>query len=151
MPLSKITQNMQDAPGNIIQYAQTESNTATTISGGASATLLTINFTPKFTTSKIRISYCFHNLRKTSGAGTSTWWNSRIFLDGVQQGNINGTTGYPETFSDHRYTYSAEGQISSWSGSKAITLNGYVGSTGSTWIAQYQGATTSMTVMEIAQ
>ena len=158
MALSKIPSNQQaaltfaDMPaGCVIQYAQTETNTATTISANTAVNILTINFTPKFTTSKIRISYCFHNLRKTSGAGVNTWWNSRVFLDGVQQGNMNGTTGYPETFSDHRYTYSAEGQFSSWSGSKAISLNGYVGSSGSTWITQYQGATTSMTVMEIAQ
>ena len=138
-------------PSHVIQYAQTETNTAVTISASSAVTLLTINFTPKFATSKIRISYCMHNLRKTTGAGVNTWWNSRIFLDGVQQGNINGTLGYPETYSDHRYTYSAEGQLSSWSGSKAVTLNGYVGSSGSTCVAQYQGATTSMTIMEIAQ
>ena len=138
------------APGHVIQYAQTETNTATTIGAPASATLLTINFTPKFTNSKIRVSYCFHNLRKTTGAGVNTWFNSRIFLDGVQQGNINATMGYPETFNDHRYTYSAEGELASWSGAKAVALNGYVGSTGSTWVVSYQGATTSMTVMEIA-
>ena len=138
-------------PGHVIQYAQTETGTATTISASASATLLTINFTPKFTTSKIRVSYTFHNLRKTTGAGVNTWFNSRIFLDGVQQGNINGTMGYPETFNDHRYTYSAEGELASWSGAKAVALNGYVGSTGSTWVVSYQGATTNMTIMEIAQ
>ena len=93
----------------------------------------------------------FHNLRKTTGAGVNTWFNSRIFLDGVQQGNINGTMGYPETFNDHRYTYSAEGELASWSGAKAVALNGYVGSTGSTWVVSYQGATTNMTIMEIAQ
>ena len=137
--------------GHVIQYAQTETGTATTISANANTNVLTINFTPKLTTSKIRVSYCFHNLRKTTGAGVSTWFNSRIFLDGVQQGNINATIGYPETFNDHRYTYSAEGELASWSGAKAVVLNGYAGSTGSTWVVSYQGATTSMTVMEIAQ
>ena len=29
------------------------------------------------------------------------------FLDGVQQGNINGTFG-PETFNDHRHTFNKE-------------------------------------------
>ena len=138
-------------PGHVVQYQQAELSTATTISAGASATVLTMNFTPKLTTSKIRVSYCFHNLRKTTGAGVNTWFNSRIFLDGVQQGNINGTMGYPETFNDHRYTYSAEGELASWSGSKAVALNCYVGSTGSSWVVSYQGATTTMTIMEIAQ
>ena len=138
-------------PDHVVQYQQAELSTATTISAGASATVLTMNFTPKFTTSKIRVSYTFHNLRKTTGAGVNTWFNSRIFLDGVQQGNINGTMGYPETFNDHRYTYSAEGELASWSGAKAVALNGYVGSTGSSWVVSYQGATTNMTIMEIAQ
>ena len=137
--------------GHVIQYQQAELSTATTISAGASATVLTMNFTPKLTTSKIRVSYCFHNLRKTTGAGVNTWFNSRIFLSGVQQGNINATMGYPETFNDHRYTYSAEGELASWSGSKAVALNCYVGSTGSSWVVSYQGATTNMTIMEIAQ
>ena len=149
--VEKTSTNGVHIPGHVIQYAQTETGTATTISANTSATILTINFTPKFTTSKIRVSYCFHNLRKTTGAGVSTWFNSRIFLDGVQQGNINATCGYPETFNDHRYTYSAEGELASWSGSKAVALNCYVGSTGSTWVVSYQGATTNMTVMEIAQ
>jgi len=138
-------------PGHVVQYQQAELSTATTISAGASATVLTMNFTPKLTTSKIRVSYCFHNLRKTTGAGVNTWFNSRIFLAGVQQGNINATMGYPETFNDHRYTYSAEGELASWSGSKAVALNCYVGSTGSSWVVSYQGATTNMTIMEIAQ
>ena len=138
-------------PDHVVQYQQAELSTATTISAGASATVLTMNFTPKLTTSKIRVSYCFHNLRKTTGAGVNTWFNSRIFLAGVQQGNINATIGYPETFNDHRYTYSAEGELASWSGSKAVALNCYVGSTGSSWVVSYQGATTNMTIMEIAQ
>jgi len=138
-------------PDHVVQYQQAELSTATTISAGASATVLTMNFTPKLTTSKIRVSYCFHNLRKTTGAGVNTWFNSRIFLAGVQQGNINATMGYPETFNDHRYTYSAEGELASWSGSKAVALNCYVGSTGSSWVVSYQGATTNMTIMEIAQ
>ena len=138
-------------PDHVVQYQQAELSTATTISAGASATVLTMNFTPKLTTSKIRVSYCFHNLRKTTGAGVNTWFNSRIFLAGVQQGNINATMGYPETFNDHRYTYIAEGELASCSGSKAVALNCYVGSTGSSWVVSYQGATTNMTIMEIAQ
>ena len=140
-----------NAAGNVIQYSQTETNTPTTISASASANILTINFTPKFSNSLIRVSFTLFNVRKTSGAGTATWMNSRIFLDGVQQGNINGTFGYPETFNDHRYSFACEGQLASWSGTKAVALNCYVGSTGSSWVVSYQGATTNMTIMEIAQ
>ena len=149
--LQPATGSVVHAAGHVIQYQHAKLTTATTIAAGANASVLTINFTPKFATSKLHVSYCFFNLRKTSGAGTSTWFNSRIYLDGVQQGHINGTTGYPETFSDHRYTFAAEGQLDSWSGTKAIALNCYVGSTGSTWVVSYQGAATNMTVMEIAQ
>ena len=137
--------------GSVVQYAQTETVTATTISAGANANILTINFTPKFSNSLLHISSSLFNVRKTTGAGTSTWMNARIYLDGVQQGNINGTFGYPETFNDHRYTFTVEGKLAAWSGTKAIALNCYAGSTGSTWVVSYQGATTSMTVMEIAQ
>lgn len=140
-----------NAAGNVIQYAQTETNTATTISANANANILTINFTPKFSNSLLHISSTLFNVRKTTGAGVSTWMNARIFLDGVQQGNINGTFGYPETFNDHRYTLTIEGKLAAWSGTKAIALNCYVGSSGSNWVVSYQGATTSMSVMEIAQ
>ncbi len=138
-------------PGHVIQYEQTETSTPTTISANTSADILTINFTPKFTNSLIRVSFNLFNVRKTTGAGTSTWMNARINLAGVQQGNINGTFGYPETFADHRYSFACEGQLSSWSGSKAVALNCYVGSSGSSWVVSYQNATTSLTVMEIAQ
>tara|TARA_B100001287_G_scaffold273173_1_gene276133 strand:+ start:127 stop:603 length:477 start_codon:yes stop_codon:yes gene_type:complete len=147
----KTTGNGVSIPGHVIQYAQTETGTATTISASSAVILLTINFTPKLTNSLIRISYCFQNLRKTTGAGTSTWFQPQVYLDSTLQGNMNGTMGYPETFADHRYTFSGEGQVSAWSGAKDIKLRGYVGSSGSTWVVSYQGATTNMTIMEIAQ
>ena len=137
--------------GHVIQYSQTETNVATTISAGANANILTINFTPKFSNSLIHVSSTLFNVRKTTGAGTSTWMNARIFLDGVQQGNINGTFGYPETFNDHRYTFTITGKLTAWSGAKAVALNCYVGSTGSNWVVSYQGATTNLSIMEIAQ
>ena len=138
-------------PSHVIQYQHTKTTTATTIAASANTNLLTITFTPKSSTSLIRIEYSFANLRKTTGAGTSTWWNSRIHLAGVLQSNLTAQIGYPETFSDHRYSYSFGGTISGWSGAKTVVLNGYVGSSGSTWISSYQGNTTSLTVMEIAQ
>lgn len=138
-------------PGHVIQYSQTETNTATTISASANANILTINFTPKFSNSLIHVSSTLFNVRKTTGAGVNTWMNARIYLDGVQQGNINGTFGYPETFNDHRYTLTITGKLAAWSGSKAVALNCYVGSSGSSWVVSYQGATTNLTVMEIAQ
>jgi len=138
-------------PGHVVQYQRTSTTTATTIAAGANTDLLTINFTPKSSTSLIRIEYSFSNLRKTTGAGTSTWWNSRIHLAGSNQGSLTAQIGYPETFADHRYSYSFGGTISGWSGAKTVVLNGYVGSTGSTWISSYQGNTTSLTIMEIAQ
>jgi hypothetical protein len=138
-------------PGHVVQYQHTSTTTATTIAAGAHTDLLTINFTPKSSTSLIRVEYSFSNLRKTTGAGTATWWNSRIKLAGVVQPPLEAIMGYPETFSDHRYSYSFGGTISSWSGARTVVLNGYVGSTGSTWISSYQGNTTSLTIMEIAQ
>lgn len=138
-------------PGHVVQYQHTSTTTATTIAAGANTDLLTINFTPKSSTSLIRVEYSFSNLRKTTGAGTTTWWNSRILLAGSNQTNLTAQIGYPETFSDHRYSYSFGGTISGWSGAKTVVLNGYVGSTGSTWISSYQGNTTSLTIMEIAQ
>jgi len=138
-------------PGHVVQYQHTSTTTATTIAASANTDLLSINFTPKSSTSLIRVEYSFSNLRKTTGAGTNTWWNSRIHLAGVIQNNLTAQIGYPETFADHRYSYSFGGTISGWSGAKTVVLNGYVGSSGSTWVSSYQGNTTSLTVMEIAQ
>jgi len=147
----KTTGNGVAIPGHVVQYSQTETSTPTTISASANADILTINFTPKFSNSFIHVSCSLFNVRKITGAGTSTWMNARVFLDGVQQGNINGTFGYPETFNDHRYTFNIEGKLAGWSGAKAVKLNCYVGSTGSSWVVSYQNATTSMSIMEIAQ
>ena len=138
-------------PGHVVQYQHTSTTTATTIAAGANTDLLTINFTPKSSTSLIRVEYSFANLRKTTGAGTNTWWNSRIHLAGAVQNNLTAQIGYPETFADHRYSYSFGGTISGWSGAKTVVLNGYVGASGSTWVSSYQGNTTSLTIMEIAQ
>ena len=149
--LQPATGSVVHAAGHVIQYVQTETNTDVTISAGANTNILTINFTPKFSNSLIHVSSTLFNVRKTTGAGTSTWMNARIFLDGVQQGNINGTFGYPETFNDHRYTFTITGKLTAWSGAKAVSLNCYVGSTGSNWVVSYQGATTNLSIMEIAQ
>jgi len=138
-------------PDHVIQYKHTSTTTATTIAASANTNLLTINFTPKSSTSLIRVEYHFSNLRKTTGAGTSTWWNSRIHLAGAIQNNLTAQIGYPETFADHRYSYSFGGTISGWSGAKTVVLNGYVGSSGSTWISSYQGNITSLSITEIAQ
>jgi hypothetical protein len=138
-------------PNHVVQYQHTKLTTATTISANGNADLLTINFTPKFSTSLIHIEYSFSNLRKTTGAGTLTWWNSRILIAGANQGNLTSQLGYPETFADHRYSYTFGGTVSGWSGARSVVLNGYVGSTGSSWVASFQGNTTSLRVTEIAQ
>jgi len=141
-------------PGHVVQVKNVSTNAPVTLStGGGYTNLLTININMVDPTNHLHVQVLSPNLRKTSGAGASAWWDSRILLNGTAQDIRSGALGYPETFADHRYILSMHGMITSGitSGTNTIILQGSAQSSGSSWIFSYQNFRSEMTVMEIAQ
>ena len=138
--------------GSVIQVAQADTSTPVTLAVGTGIAINTINFTPKYSNSIIQVTISHGQTTKNSGAGTATWLSCWVGLDGTNTEKIRtGAIGYPEAYSDHRYTFSVTGQIPSWAGQKTLTHNVSVGSSGSSWTISHQNAPTGMFVMEIAQ
>ncbi len=141
-------------PGHVIGYKSATLNSPIAIAAGTSLVqLISMTYTPVSSTSRLVISANLPNLRKTTGAGVNTWFSGLIRIDGqeIPEGNLFGAVGYPETFGDHRYNVFTHTDAPSYSGQKTITLHGTSASTGSEWIVSYQGVTSRLTVMEIAQ
>lgn len=72
MPLSKIPQSMQDAPGNVVQVVSVNLAADHSYSSASTAetNIMTLNITPKFNTSKILV-LCNFGLYINSGAAES--------------------------------------------------------------------------------
>jgi len=142
--------------GNVIQVVNGTTSTAVTFNAGGSFgdTGLEVTFTPKDHTNTFFFFFFCPNLRKTTGAGTSAWWGSRVMINGTQMNpNISsGAFGYPETFADHRFIFSGHGATTTdfVAGSNTVKLQGSAQSSGSSWIFNYQSNLSTMTVMEIA-
>jgi len=141
------------APGHVIQYKSTLTNTTTTLSPpSGQVTILSLTFTPHSADSIIRIHWSQGQSTKVSAAGTGSWLTAGILLDGTYKQELAmGAMGYPEAVADQRYMPSKTGYISSWSGQKTISHYVEIGSTGSNWIINHQGYYTHLDVMEIAQ
>lgn len=140
--------------GSLLQFASAEIVTPITIAPATGAiTLITLNFTPKSALSKLYVRYFHGQTTKVSGAGTNSWFNTSVYIDGVGIDGVNtgcGAVGYPEGASDQRYTFTGEFVINSWGTSqKTFTHVGVVGSTGSNWTVSHQSYPTRLFVFEI--
>lgn len=140
-------------PGHVVGYKSVSINSPITISAATSHVhLMSMSYTPVSANSRLVISINMANLRKTSGAGTNSWFSGNIRIDGVDiPEGIFGAVGYPETFADHRYNIFTHIDVASYSGTKTIAFLGSSNASGSDWVVSYQGQSTRMTVMEIAQ
>jgi hypothetical protein len=141
-----------DTSGNVIQYASSVITTDISLSpGGAFVNLITIDFTPKYSTSTIVIRSTFNNLQKVTGAGINTWFKGKVQIDSVDVPNGSfGPIGYPETYNNHRFNLSTAISTSAWSGAKTVALQGAPQSTGSNWTVSYQNEPTILEIYEIS-
>lgn len=142
--------------GSLLQLASAQITTPVTIAPGTGAiTLITLNFTPKSASSKLYVRYFHAQTTKVSGAGTNSWFNASVLVDGVgpEDDSINtgcGAVGYPEGASDQRYTFTGEFVMNSWGKTqKTFTHIGVVGSSGSNWTVSHQSYPTRLFVFEI--
>ena len=142
-------------PGHVVQTVYTETSTPVTLSPSSGwVTLMSLQFTAVNPNNKLLISVFSGNLRKTTGAGTSSWFSTQILVNGSNSSEIEGgALGYPETFSDQRYTLNLTGIDASnlTAGTNTVAFQGQVGSTGSDWVFCYQDHTSRLIVQEIAQ
>jgi hypothetical protein len=141
-------------PGHVVQYKTVTTSTPISLSAGTGwINILSLSYTPINPNNKLMISVNIPNLRKTTGAGTNTWFGGLIRIDGqeIPEGNLFGAVGYPETFNDQRYMIHSQIEASAYSGTKTISFLGNSSSSGSEWIVSYQDNNTKMVVMEIAQ
>ena len=142
--------------GNVIQVVNGTTSTAVTFNAGGTFgdTGLEVTFTPKDHTNTFYIWFHCPNLKKTTGAGTGSWWASRVMINGTQMNPDiqSGALGYPETNSDQRYILSGHGATSTGfvAGSNTVKLQGSAQSSNSSWVFSFQGQLSTMTVMEIA-
>ena len=140
-------------PGHVIGYKSVLLTSPIAIAASTSyVQLLSMTYTPVSANSRLVISVNMANLKKSSAAGTNSWFSGNVRIDGVDiPEGIFGAIGYPEALADHRYNIFTHTDVASYSGTKTITLLGSSNASGSEWVVSYQGQSTRLTVMEIAQ
>ena len=79
-----------DGTGEIVQFKQAVNTTTTTVSSGATTTILTLNFTPKFSDSLI-LCQGFHSNDRADVA--ASYCNAYIYAGSTEVGRA-GRVGY---------------------------------------------------------
>ena len=137
-----------DGTGEIVQFKQAVNTTLTTISSGATTTILTLNFTPKFSDSLILCQGFHSSDAATSGAASRGY--SYIFAGTTEVGRAEAV-GYKITkTADARFQYGYSGSISSW-GTTSLAIDLDVEANNGDWAVSKGGFKTSLLVWEIAQ
>ena len=136
-----------DGTGEVVQYEQAVNTTTTTISNNTTATILTLNFTPKFSDSLILCQ----GFNSEDLAVDSTSYCSSFIFAGTDQVAISNNVGYLITKSaSARFQYGYSGSIASWgTTSKAIDIR--VSALAGNWTVSKNSKKTSLLVWEIAQ
>lgn len=133
--------------GLVVQFKEAVNTTAVDIAEGVTATILTINFTPKFSDSLI-LCQAFHSQDLALAADSSS--TSRIFAGSTEVGSAD-LVGYRITkISRARFNYSYSGSRASW-GAASLAIDLRVKADVGSWTVSEDGTKTSLLVWEIAQ
>ena len=142
--------------GTPLQVVSATTTTAVTINAGTGTyhdVGLQVTITPIDPNNNFAVWFCCPNLRKTTGGGTGAYFVGRCQVNGVDSSPSmsTGAMGYPETFSDHRYTWNGHAVLTSGfsAGSNTVKLQGTAPGS-SSWVFAHQGQIQHLTVMEIA-
>ena len=143
-----------DGTGEIVQFKQAVTTTATTVSSGTTTTILTLNFTPKFSDSLI-LCQGFHS--NDSAVSSSSYGNSYIFA-GTTEVAAAYAVGYKiaratvdGSSADARFQYGYSGSIASW-GTTSLAIDLEVQAFSGNWtVSVGTQRKTSLLVWEIAQ
>ena len=136
-----------DGTGEIVQFKEAVTTTQTTITDNTTTTILTINFTPKFSDSLI-LCQGFHS--NDSAVAAASYCSAYIYA-GTTEVAIAGRVGYNITkSSDARFQYGYSGSIASW-GTTSLAIDLDVEANDGNWIVSLSDVKTSLLVWEIAQ
>jgi len=137
-----------DGAGLVVQYQEAVNETPVTIANGATAKILTLNFTPKFSDSLI-LCQAFHSHDACASTGIN-FGNSMLYAGTTQVGRADAV-GYNITkLGDARFTYGYSGSIASW-GTTSLEIQVNVLAGNGDWTVSHEGRKTSLLVWEIAQ
>ena len=138
-----------DGAGLVVQFKEAVNTTDVTIASGTSTTILTLNFTPKFSDSLILVQG-FHSSDVCGAASTNSYGHSLISAGTTEVGRANAVGNDITKAGDARFQYSYSGSIASW-GTTPLAMNLRVVAVSCNWTISRGGFKTSLLVWEIAQ
>ena len=136
-----------DGTGEIVQFKEAVTTTQTTITDNTTTTILTINFTPKFSDSLI-LCQGFHSNDRASASGS--YCSSLIYAGTTEVGRASAVGFHITKTTDARFVYSYSGSIASW-GTTSMAISIEASPFSGDWVVSYQEKKTSLLVWEIAQ
>ena len=137
-----------DGAGLVVQFKEAVNTTPVTIADGITTTLLTLNFTPKFSDSLI-LCQGFHSRDRAESGNNLNYCHCFLYAGTTEVGGANGVGHKITKSAEASFQYSYSGSIASWgTTSKAIDLQ--VRANGD-WTVSLGGFKTSLYVWEIAQ
>ena len=136
-----------DGAGLVVQYQEAVNETPVTIANGATAKILTLNFTPKFSDTLILVQG-FHSQDKTTSE--DSFGISNIYVGATEVGLAHGVGLGITKSASARFVYSYSGSIASW-GTTPLEIRLDVQADSGDWIVSNLGRKTSLYVWELAQ
>ena len=137
-----------DGAGKVVQFKEAVNETQVTVADGATATILTINFTPKFSDSLI-LCQAFHSNDRSSGTAPNHG-HSILYAGTTQIGRTDGI-GYNITkTNDARFQYGYSCSVDSW-GTTSLGIKVDMVAVNGDWTVSLNSRKTSLLVWEIAQ
>ena len=141
-----------DGAGKVVQFKEAFTTTQVDISNNTTATIVTLDFTPKFSDSLI-LCQAVHNQDACAGAGTRD--SSRAYLTiknsaGTYLASAGGVGYLIDKSQDARFSTTYSGTTPSW-GTTSETIRIDVLPVDVTWTVSKDNAVTSLYVWELAQ
>ena len=136
-----------DGAGKVVQFKEAVNTTATSIADNTKATVITLNFTPKFSDSLI-LCQAFHSNDRASASGS--YCSSLIYAGTTEVGRASAVGHHITKTTDARFIYSYSGSIASW-GTTSMAISIQASPFSGDWVVSYQEKKTSLLIWEIAQ
>jgi hypothetical protein len=137
-----------DGAGKVVQFQHDVLETMATISLNVATTLLTVNFTPKFSDSLILVQ-AFHS-HDTSGGTNNNYANAEIYVGSTLVGRASSVGNLITKVAGAAFNYSYSGTIDSW-GTTSLAVDLRVTARGGEWKVSTGNRPTNLYVWEIAQ
>ena len=137
-----------DGAGKVVQFKEAVNTTEVTISSGATATILTLDFTPKFSDSLI-LCQGFHTGDGTANQANA-YCNCNVYAGSTLVASAIAVGNAIQKAPDARFHAIYSGSIASW-GTTSLAIDLRVSSGDHYWTVSRASVKTSLLVWEIAQ